>query len=124
MTIKKALLVLALAAVVIGCYFRLVDIKNNRFFYYDEGLYYTYHRPFDEILVRNQPHTLGQFLSSLKYNFYLSLGTGKPLWVFILHMRSFWGHFDAFYLSKILSAWFGVLNLPITYLFARRYFKS
>ena len=69
---KKGLILLALVAVVIGCYFRLVDIRNNRFFYYDEGLYYTYHRAFDEVLVRNQPQDITQFLNLLKYNFYFA----------------------------------------------------
>src|SRR6185503_11752097 len=90
----------------------------------DEGLYMAMHRPFDEIIDHMQFGSPAEILEVLKYTFYMSLTGGKPLWVFLVHLRSFLGHFEDFYYAKILAAIFGILTLFVSYKFSERYFKS
>lgn len=120
---KTALAFLALA-VLAGLFFRLNGLRQNEFFFYDEGYYLSTQRGFAEFIADDPPTTSAQFFRYLQYDFFVSLCMGKPLWFFLQHLRSFWGQFEAFFFSRMLSAAFGILTALVTFLFARRYFQS
>jgi len=123
-THQRAVQIILLCVIVLGIYFRLDHIADNQLFYYDEGHYLTIHRTFDEVLSANPPKSFGEFLTVMKYNLYLSLKTGKGLWFFLSHLRSFWGQFGMFYFPKLLASFFGIISIGVVYVFAQRYFES
>ncbi|HLF18007.1 MAG TPA: hypothetical protein VI749_03820 [Candidatus Omnitrophota bacterium] len=124
LTLKRTVFLVLLAAIAASLYLRFDGLKNNDLFYYDEGHYLTIHRTFDELLSKNPPRDFQEVIKILKYNLYLSLSTGKGLWFFLSHLRSFWGEAQTYYFPKLLAATFGIATVILVYFFSYRYYGS
>lgn len=108
----------------LGFYWRVVDIHHATFFLFDEGYYLNFNRRFVEIAARFAPTNFPDFIQAFWTLIRVSLGTGKALWFFIVDGRVFLGLAHAWYFPKIISMLAGFGTVAMTYLFARRYFKS
>lgn len=115
---------LCLIAIVFGCLLRFFEITQNSFIFYDEGMYLNHNR---ELLLKIEQFPAkdgAEFLAILKILFLTALATAKWLWFFISNLRVFADGAEMFYFNRVVSAFFGVLTVGLTYVFARRFFRS
>lgn len=123
--IKPYLVPLAIIFIVLGVWLRWRNIMQNDFVFYDEGYYINDDRQqFVEIVNRLYPFDLKETMQILWVDLRLSLGSGKPLWIFLINSRVIFHMTDELYFSRIISAIFGCLTIWVTYFFGRRYFNS
>ncbi|HPN88575.1 MAG TPA: phospholipid carrier-dependent glycosyltransferase [Candidatus Omnitrophota bacterium] len=111
--------------IIVGVFMRFHRIAENQFFFYDEGLWLNAGRPFVELIQRNPAKDLGEFFKILQVSGSFALSSAKSLWLFISNLRGFFfSNPQDWYFTRLVSAFFGVLSIGMTYLLARRYYQS
>ena len=116
-----AIIAMALA---FGVVLRLYNLLGSGFFFYDEGLYLNYDLPALEWIHKNHPQGIADnwrvFLIYLK----MALGSGKSLWFLVLDSRFLFRGIHAWGFAKAAACFFGLVALPLTYAFAKRFYRS
>ena len=111
-------------ALALGVIFRLYNILGSGFFFYDEGLYLNHNLPVLELIRKYHPQgavdNWRAFLLYLK----MALGSGKSLWFLVIDARFFFGGIHAWGVAKAEACFFGLMALPLTYVFAKRFYRS
>lgn len=109
------------AAVVIVRFYR---ITSNDFVFYDEGMYLGYNRAFLELVAANPPKNLQEYFIITGLIFKTALTTAKALWFYLLNLRVFVTGPEGYYVARLISAIAGIGVVGLSFMFARRYFKS
>lgn len=112
------------AAVLAGIILRFYHLGSSGIFFYDEALYLNQSLPGLDII---RHHHLSGFEDIAKaFQFYLRfpLNFTKPIWIFIVDSRYLITRWDDWDYAKYAACAFGVLTLPLTFVFARRFFNS
>ncbi|MBF0486132.1 MAG: hypothetical protein HQL16_06435 [Candidatus Omnitrophica bacterium] len=121
---KKFLLASALGLVVLGVILRLYNVRASGFFFYDEGFYLHHNLPVLEFIHSHVLRTLDDKARAAWYYFHSALGSGKSLWFFIMDSRALWGGLYDWGFPKLAACFFGLLTIPLVFLFSRRYYGS
>ncbi len=111
-------------AVLAGIALRFFHLRESGFFFYDEAFYLRHNLPILEFIDKHQLQSWSDRLTALQFYFRSALGSGKSLWFIAMDSRYLWGGIYDWMFPKVLAAFFGVLALPLAYLFARRYYRS
>lgn len=111
-------------AIIFGCLLRFFEITQNSFIFYDEGMYLNHNADLLHKIEQFPPKDGHEFFAIIRILFLTALATAKWLWFFISNLRVFFGVPEMFYLTRVLSALCGVLAVALTYIFARRIFRS
>ena len=122
--IPKSIVFTFIVLLILGIGMRFYRITENQFIYYDEGMYLTHNIDFLYYLKGHPVENVHQFLRYLSVLFHFALANTKALWFFLLNLRGFFLSPESWYFSRVLSAIFGSLTLPIIYLIAKRYYGS
>jgi hypothetical protein len=123
MTVRRVFLWGCCALVLLGVFLRFFCLRESGFFFYDEAFYLHHNLPVLEFIQQHHFQTWSDKLTAAYYYFRSALGSGKSLWFFLMDSRFFWGGLHDWMFPKVLAACFGVLILPLAYLFARRYYE-
>ncbi len=110
--------------IILGIFLRFVQISRHDFIFYDEGMYLGHNRELLEKIVQFPAKNPQEMVSIIKILFNSALTTPKWLWFFISNLRVFFGGPEALHFTRLVSAFCGSAAVFMTYLFARRYFKS
>jgi len=122
---KKTVFFILGLLIMIGIFMRFHRIAENQFFFYDEGLWLNSGRPFVELIQKNPAKDFSEFLKILQVSVSFALSSAKSLWLFISNLRGFFfSNPQDWYFTRLVSAFFGVLAIGMTYLLARRYYQS
>ena len=121
---RKILVAFSLLLVLLGCFFRLYQITQSDFVFYDEGYYLNYSRPFGAIIQARYPSGFSELTEAVYAYIRICLGTGKALWFLLADSRYFFGGLKSWFFPRVLSAVFGILCLAVSYRFARRFYRS
>ncbi len=111
-------------SVVAGVVFRLYHLGLSGIFFYDEALYLNQSLPGLDFI---RHHHLSGFSDIEKaFEFYLRfpLNFTKPIWILIIDSRYLITRWDDWDYAKYAACFFGILTLPLTFIFARRFFNS
>ncbi len=120
----SALKIICLIVIAFGCLLRLFEITQNSFIFYDEGMYLNHNRDLLLKIQQSPPRNLHEFFIIIKILFLTALATAKWLWFFVSSIRVFFEGPEMFYFLRVLSAVSGILTVALTYVFARRLFRS
>ncbi len=115
---------ICLGIIFFGCLLRFFEIFQNSFIFYDEGMYLQHNAALLEKIQEFPPKDTNELFAILRILFLSALTTAKWLWFFISNLRVFVDGPDAFYFTRVVSAVCGCLTVWVTYLFARKYFRS
>ncbi len=118
------IMALTVVAVSFGIWARFFHITQNEFFFFDEGYYLNTNRPFLESVMAYPPKNLSQLWQVVQHYLLVSLRSGKPLFFLLSDGRLFWGGVKDWFVPRVISAIFGILTLPLIFIFARRFYKS
>jgi len=121
---RRILIAFSLLVVLLGCFFRLYQINQSDFVFYDEGYYLNYSRRFGEIIQARTPFQFPEMTEAVYAFIRICLGTGKALWFLLADSRFFFGGLKAWFFPRVLSSIFGILCLPVAYRFARKFYHS
>jgi len=122
---RLAVGIILILFVVIGVGFRFYQIAQSDFIFFDEGYYLNDdRREYVDFIAEHPLKNFKDFIRALYGDLQISLGSGKPLWIFLTNLRVFVGHQDSWFFPRILSAIAGCLTLWMIYVFARKYFNS
>ncbi len=124
MTLRKIFYTICSVAVLIGILLRFYHLRQSGFFFYDEAFYLRHNLPTLEFIDHHHPVTFSDRLIALQFYFHSALASGKSLWFMAMDSRYLWGGLYDWAFPKVLAACFGVLSLPLAYLFSRRYYGS
>ena len=87
-------------------------------------MYLGYYREFLNLVAANPPKNFSELFVILGLMFKGALTTAKALWFFLLNLRVFITGPEGWYCARLVSAFCGVATIGLTYLLARRYFRS
>lgn len=121
---RKIFFVTCSIVIVLGVALRFIHLRESGFFFYDEAFYLHHNLPVLEFIDKHQPQLWSDRLMAIEYYFRSALGSGKSLWFMAMDARYLWGGLYDWAFPKVLAAFFGVLALPLAYLFSRRYYAS
>jgi len=107
-----------------GLFFRLYNIFDNQFLFYDEGMYIGYNRTFLNLVANNPAHNFSELMVILSLILKSALNTPKALWFFILNLRVFIFGPQAWFFARLVSAVSGLATVVLLYFWSRRYLKS
>ncbi|MBF0388194.1 MAG: phospholipid carrier-dependent glycosyltransferase [Candidatus Omnitrophica bacterium] len=124
MKLKRNLVFASAALVLLGIVLRFVNLRESGFFFYDEAFYLRHNLPVLEFINRINLQTWSDRFTALEHYLRSALASGKSLWFIAMDSRYLWGGLYDLMFPKVLAACFGVLALPLAYLFARRYYRS
>lgn len=124
MNLKKIFYWVCALAVLAGVFLRFFHLRESGFFFYDEAFYLRHNLPILEFIQKNLPQTLNDRWIALQLYLRSALGSGKSLWFLVMDSRFFFGGLHDWMLPKVIAACFGVLSLPLAYMFARRYYAD
>ena len=123
--LSKTMLVLLSFITCLGVYFRFYHITDNHFIYYDEGLYLLDTKiEFLRHIEKHPPQSFQKLLEYLKVTAVLSISQAKPIWFFLADLRAYLVGVEAWYFTRLLSAIFGTLTLPLVFLLGKNYYNS
>lgn len=111
-------------AVVLGLAFRVYNLIHSGFFFYDEGLYLQHNLLPLELISYHPPQGLSQWFKALSVYFKMALGSGKFLWFLLIDSRALFGGLYQWSYAKVLACGLGCAALPLTYLFAKQFYRS
>ena len=114
----------ALSVIAFGIFLRLYAVTEPNFFVFDEGYYLKFNYRFVHAVDVRPPRSVGEFLKAASVLVSLSLGTGKPLWFLLVDARTFWGAAQQWYFPRVVSCLCGILTLVVSYLFAKKFYRS
>ena len=123
-TQKKIFIGIIILLVLAGSGMRLNNIATNDFVFYDEGYYLNHNRKFAQIVADFYPKDLGEFWKAFYAYIRFSLASGKALWFAMVDLRIFWGGMNVWFYPKVVSSFFGVMTLVLTFFFARKFYNS
>ncbi len=110
-------------AVFLGVFLRLYGLSGSGLFFYDEALYLNHSLPAFELFER-LPVSGADAGKAFWYYLHWPLNFTKPVWILIIDLRYFITHWNDWDFSKYIACFFGVLTLPLAFVFARRFFHS
>ncbi|MFH0753051.1 MAG: phospholipid carrier-dependent glycosyltransferase [Candidatus Omnitrophota bacterium] len=108
----------------VGIGLRLWGLGQSGIFFYDEAMYLGHSLDGLEFLSRNQAAAASDLGKALNFYLQFPLNFTKPIWILIVDSRYFLSHIHDWDYAKYASCLFGVLTLPLAFVFARKYFKS
>ncbi len=124
MTLPRSLKAAAVLLILLGCGLRLFHIERPDFIFYDEGLYLNHNRLIGRLWETHPPRTLSETRAAAYAYLTHSLASGKGLWFLLADTRIFFGGLRHWAYPRVLAALFGILTIPLTGWFARRYYGS
>ena len=124
MNLRKIFYVLCAVALLLGMGFRVYNLRQSGLFLYDEGFYLQHNLPVLEFIDAHPSKTFSDALTSLQWYFRFALASGKSLWFMLMDSRFFIGGLHDWGYPKVVACFFGILLLPLIYLFSRRYYGS
>ena len=110
--------------ILIGILFRFYQITQDKFFFYDEGLYLEHNIDFLLHVDQKPPDSLSKLFRYLEVAFHVAISDGKALWFFISTLRVYCGGAKAWYFIRVVSAIFGMLSIFLIYRFTAKYSQS
>jgi hypothetical protein len=110
-------------AVVLGITLRFYGLNRSGIFFYDEAMYLNHSLPILELVEKVRP-TGDAFWQAMGAYIKAPLSFTKPIWILIVDSRALFTHVHDWDYAKYASAFFGVLTLPLAFIFARRFFDS
>ncbi|MBF0331860.1 MAG: phospholipid carrier-dependent glycosyltransferase [Candidatus Omnitrophica bacterium] len=110
-------------AVILGIGLRLYGLNRSGIFFYDEAMYLSHSLPILELIEHFHP-TGDSFWQAMAGYIKAPLAFTKPIWILIVDSRYFFTQVHDWDYAKYASCLFGVLTLPLTFFFARRFFDS
>ena len=120
----RVFLFLLSGLILLGCLIRFVGIQENRFVYFDEGMWLNHNRGFVEMVKAHPPQNLADVGKALFFFFRVSIETAKPLWSFISSLRYFFTGSEGWYFVRMVSAICGCLTVMMVFLLVRRLYQS
>lgn len=111
-------------AILCGIVLRVYNLRGSGFFFYDEGLYLNHNRAVLEFIQAHSPMSPADAWRAFEHYSRLALSSGKSLWFFIVDSRFLWGALSDWEFGKVMACAFGLLSLPLFFLFARRFSGS
>ena len=110
-------------AVTFGIILRLYGLNRSGIFFYDEALYLNHSLPILELIEK--VHPAGQaFWQAMAAYIKAPLAFTKPVWILLVDSRFLFTQVHDWDYAKYVSCVFGILTLPIAFIFSRRYFNS
>ncbi len=122
MTLRRVFYWVCCCACVIGVGLRFFSLRESGFFFYDEAFYFHHNLPILEFINNNAPQTWADRWTAFQLYLHSALASGKSLWFLAMDSRFLWGGLHDWMFSKVLAACFGILAVPLAYLFARKYY--
>jgi len=119
-----AIIVLLIVITLLGIFFRILNITDDVYVYYDEGLYLRHNIDFLYFMEKNPPNTLSKVTRYLEIMAHVALMDAKFVWFFIANLRGFFVGVNGNFFLRVVSSIFGSLSLLIVYLFGKKYYKS
>lgn len=113
-----------IAAIVAGIVLRLYGLGQSGIFFYDEALYLDHTRGVLEFIQRHHPQGLEQGWKALDAYLHFVLNFSKPIWLLIVDSRYFFGPVTNWDYARFAACFFGILTIPLMYLFAKRFSLS
>lgn len=122
--LRKYFILCLILMVLAGITLRVWSLRNGGFFFYDEGLYLKHNLPVLEFISAHPHMGEADRQQAAYYYFRSALGSGKSLWFLLIDSRFLWGALADWSFSKVVSCIFGLMTIPLVFLFTRRYFGS
>jgi hypothetical protein len=122
--LRKYLIFCLIFMVLAGIALRIWFLPGGGFFFYDEGLYLKHNLPVLEFISAHPQMGEADRQQAAYYYFRSALGSGKSLWFLLIDSRFLWGALADWSFSKVLSCFFGLITIPLVFLFTRRHFGS
>lgn len=120
----RGFLLLLSGIILLGCLMRFVGIQENRFVYFDEGMWLNHNRGFVDMVKANPPQNLTEVGKALFFFFRVSIETAKPLWSFISSLRYFFTGAEGWYFVRLVSAISGCLTVMMVFVLVKRLYQS
>lgn len=121
---RKWLLTALILMILTGVALRVWSLRSGGFFFYDEGFYLKHNLPVLDFIAAHPSMGEADRQQAAYYYFRSALGSGKSLWFLLIDSRFLWGALTDWSFSKVLSCFFGLITIPLVFLFTRRYFGS
>ncbi len=122
--VKLSIIVVIILSITLGIFFRFYQINQNKFFFYDEGMWLNVGREIVDLIDKKPPQSLGEYFSVTKILFKIAINTAKSLWAFISLFRGVILESGDFYFTRLVSAIFGTLTILVTYILANNIYKK
>ncbi len=106
-----------------GIALRLYGLSQSGIFFYDEAMYLGHSLPILELIERFHP-TGTAFWQAMAAYIKVPLAFTKPIWILIIDARYFFTQVHDWDYAKYAACLFGIMTLPLAFLFARRFFDS
>ncbi|MBF0618966.1 MAG: phospholipid carrier-dependent glycosyltransferase [Candidatus Omnitrophica bacterium] len=113
-----------LLAVVLGLVLRVYGLGNSGIFFYDEAMYYDHTLPVLDFISKHHLAGFSDWSKAAMVYLQVALSFTKPIWIFIVDSRCLLGQMTNWDYAKYASCLFGILTLPLMFLFSRRFFDS
>lgn len=121
---RSLFLFILFGIVLLGCLIRFVGIQENRFVYFDEGMWLNHNRGFVEMVKAHPPQSLTDVGQVLFFFFRVSIETAKPLWSYLSSLRYFFTGSEGWYFVRVVSAVCGCLTVMLVFVLVRRLYQS